>query len=85
MYKYAIARQLATKRVITNRGDELGRLVDLVIDEDTGVIESALIELDRDSKFLKATNIKERTMEVPYSAVVAISDVLIVDERELGR
>ncbi len=84
MYKYAIARQLATKRVITNRGDELGRLVDLIIDEDTGVIESALIELDRDSRFLKATNIKDRTMEIPYSAVVAISDVVIVDERELG-
>ena len=84
MYKYTIARQLATKRVITNRGDEVGKLVDLLVDEANGDIEALLIEVDRDSKIAKKVEAKDRVITVAYSAVTAVSDVFIVDERELG-
>ena len=84
MYKYTIARKLATKRVITNRGDEVGKLVDLLVDERTGSIEHLLVEVDRDSKVAKKIEAKDRVIEIPYSAVTAVSDVFIVDERELG-
>ena len=84
MYKYTIARQLATKRVITNRGDEVGKLSDLLINERTGEIEKLMIELDRNSKIVKKINAKNKVIEVPYSAVTAVSDVFIVDERELS-
>ncbi|HLC92774.1 MAG TPA: PRC-barrel domain-containing protein [archaeon] len=84
MYKYTIARQLATKRVITNRGDEVGKLVDLLVDEQTGTIEHLLVEVDRESKVAKKIDAKDRIIEVPYSAVTAVSDVFIVDEREIG-
>ncbi|MEK6957828.1 MAG: PRC-barrel domain-containing protein [archaeon] len=83
MYKYTIARQLATKRVITNRGEEVGKLVDLLVNEVTGELEVLLVEVDRDSKLAKKIDAKERVIEVPYSAVTAVSDVFIVDEREL--
>ncbi len=83
MYKYTIARQLATKKVITNRGDEVGKLSDLMIDENNGEIEHLLVELDRDSKFLKRISSKDRVIKIPYSAVTAVSDVFIVDEREI--
>ncbi|MDP6670708.1 MAG: PRC-barrel domain-containing protein [archaeon] len=83
MYKYTIARQLATKKVITNRGDEVGKLSDLMIDENGGEIEHLLVELDRDSKFLKRAGSKDRIIKIPYSAVTAVSDVFIVDEREI--
>ena len=84
MYKYTIARQLATKTVITNRGDEVGKLLDLLVSEGTGDIEHLLVEVDRDSKVAKKIDVKDRIIEVPYSAVTAVSDVFIVDERELG-
>ncbi|MBS3062205.1 MAG: PRC-barrel domain-containing protein [Candidatus Diapherotrites archaeon] len=84
MYKYTIARQLATKRVITNRGDEVGKLTDLLVNEVSGEIEFLLVEVDRDSKLIKRLNPKERIIQVPYSAVTAVSDVFIVDERELA-
>lgn len=83
MYKYTIARQLATKRVITNRGDEVGKLSDLLVDERSGEIEYLLVEVDRESKVIKRVNPKERVIQIPYSAVTAVSDVFIVDEREL--
>ena len=83
MYKYTIARQLATKKVITNRGDEVGKLSDLMIDEASGEIEYLLVELDRESKFIKKEEGKDRIIKIPYSAVTAVSDVFIVDEREI--
>jgi len=85
LYKYTIARQLATKRVITNRGDEIGKLSDLMVNEASGEIESLVVELDRDSKIVKRSGARERTIHVPYSAVTAVSDVFIVDERELTK
>ncbi len=84
LYKYTIARQLATKKVITNRGDEVGKLSDLLVNESTGEIEHLLVELDRDSKFLKSSGLKDRVIQIPYSAVTAVSDVFIVDEREIA-
>ncbi|MCX6798895.1 MAG: PRC-barrel domain-containing protein [Candidatus Diapherotrites archaeon] len=83
MYKYTIARQLATKRIITNRGDEVGRLADLLVNEVSGEIEHLIVEVDRDSKFIKRVNPKDRAVQIPYSAVTAVSDVFIVDEREI--
>lgn len=83
MYKYTIARQLATKRVITNRGDEVGKLSDLNVEEVGGEIESLLVEVDRESKIVKRVENKDRIIEIPYSAVTAVSDVFIVDEREV--
>ena len=84
MYKYTIARQLATKRVITNRGEEVGKLSDLLVNEVTGDIEFLLVEVDRESKLIQKLDTKEKIIQVPYSAVTAVSDVFIVDERELS-
>jgi len=84
MYKYTVARQLATKRVITNRGDEVGKLTDLMVNEVTGEIETLMVEVDRDSKVMRRVGVKDRILNIPYSAVTAVSDVFIVDERELS-
>jgi sporulation protein YlmC with PRC-barrel domain len=83
MYKYTIARQLASKRVITNRGDEIGKLSDMVVSEVGGDIETLIIEVDRNSKVLSKAGRTDKVIEVPYSAVTAVSDVFIIDEREL--
>ena len=82
MYKYTIARQLATKRIITNRGDEVGKLTDLLVNEVTGDIETLLVEVDRDSRVVRPSS-RDRIINIPYSAVTAVSDVFIVDEREI--
>lgn len=82
MYKYTIARQLATKRVITNRGDEVGKLIDMIVEEANGDILYLLVEVDRESKVARRMDSKDRLIEIPYTAVTAVSDVFIVDERE---
>lgn len=83
MYKYAIARQLATKKLITNRGDNIGRLVDLMVNESNGEIESILVEVDPSSKILKQLEVQGNLIEVPYKSVLAVSDVFVIDEKQL--
>lgn len=83
MYKYTIARQLASKRVITNRGDEVGKLADIIVSEIGGDIEFLIVEVDRSSRLLSKLGKVGKVIEIPYAAVTAVSDVFIVDEREL--
>ena len=40
MVKIVIAKQLAGKKIITNDGEDLGRLIDLEVSEGTGKIEN---------------------------------------------
>jgi len=81
LYKYTIAKQIANKKVITSKGEDLGKIVDLVIDEGSGEIEALLVEIMPDSKFVKKKGLTDKIVEVPYASVTAVSDVIIVDEK----
>lgn len=83
MLKYTIARQMSGKRVFTNRGEELGKLLDLIIDEKSGVIESLLVEVRPDSRAARRAGLTEKIVQIPYAAVTAVSDVVIVDESHI--
>jgi len=83
MYKYAIARQLATKKLITNKGDNVGRLIDLLVNEVSGEIEAILVEVDPTSIFVKKLNLQGSMLEIPFKSVLAVSDVFVVDEKQL--
>jgi sporulation protein YlmC with PRC-barrel domain len=85
MYKYAIARQLATKKLITNKGDNIGRLIDLMVNEVTGEIETILVEVDPTSTFIQKLSLQGNMIEVPFKAILAVSDVFIVDEGQVNK
>ena len=83
MPKYAIAKQLAGKRIITTDGEELGRVVDLYVNELNGKLESVIVEPNPDSSLaMKAGS--DGVMTVPYSAVLDVKDVMVVDRRGLA-
>jgi len=79
--KFAIAKQLGGKRVITNRGEEIGRLSDMTIDESNGRLEGLVVEPNMASKVAKnLTSSREKLINIPYKAVFAVGDVIVVDE-----
>ncbi len=82
--KFVIARQLGGKRVITNSGEEIGRLADLTINESDGHIDSLLVEINSDSKLAAKLSKVGKLGSVPYRAVFAVSDVIVVDENLLS-
>ncbi|MFH1780075.1 MAG: PRC-barrel domain-containing protein [Candidatus Micrarchaeota archaeon] len=85
MVKYAIAKQLAGKRVITTDGEELGRVIDLYFNEVNGKLESVLIEPNPDSGWAaKTKQAGGGFLTVPYSSVLDVKDVMVVDRRGLS-
>ena len=85
MVKYAIAKQLAGKRIITTDGEELGRVIDLYMNQHTGKLESVLVEPNPDSSYAaRAKKEGSGLITVPYAAVLDIKDVMVVDRRNLG-
>ncbi|MBI5228744.1 PRC-barrel domain-containing protein [Candidatus Micrarchaeota archaeon] len=86
MVKYVIAKQLSGKRIITTDGEDLGRVVDLYFNELTGKLEGILVEPNPDST-LAAMAKKEGggLITVPYTAVLNVKDVMVVDRRNLAQ
>lgn len=85
MVKYVIAKQLAGKRIITTDGEELGRIVDLYIDEVSGKLQSVLLEPNPDSGFAgRAEHDAAGLITIPYAAVLDVKDVMVVDRRGLS-
>lgn len=84
MVKYAIAKQLAGKKIITTDGEEIGRIVDLYLNELTGKLESVLIEPNPDSSLAaRAKHEGSDLITIPYTSVLDIKDVMVVDRRSL--
>ena len=84
MVKFVIAKQLAGKKIITNEGEDIGKLIDLYINELTGRIESLILEPNLDNATARAMRKEDGLIIVPYSAVLAASDHIIVDRKTVG-
>ncbi|MEK6981831.1 MAG: PRC-barrel domain-containing protein [Candidatus Micrarchaeota archaeon] len=83
MVKYLIARQLSGKKIITNEGEDFGRLVDLNINELTGKIENLIVEPNPDSVLASKMRKDDSMVMVQYESVLAIGDYIIVEKRNM--
>ncbi len=84
MAKYIIARQLSGKKVITNDGEDFGRLVDLNINEVTGKIEALVVEPNPDSALAGKMRKEDGMILMQYESVLAVGDFIIVDKRNVA-
>ncbi|MEW6328704.1 MAG: PRC-barrel domain-containing protein [Candidatus Micrarchaeota archaeon] len=84
MGKFVIAKQLAGKKLITNDGEEIGKLVDLTINEVTGKIDALVIEPNMDNPTARRLKKEDGNIMIPYNSVLAVSDHVIVDKKGLG-
>jgi sporulation protein YlmC with PRC-barrel domain len=70
--------------VVTDRGLNLGRLSDLMIDENTGAILSLVIK-PAEKGLLDSLPKDDRGLPViSYSSVIAIKELIVVNERVLA-
>ncbi|MGB9577415.1 MAG: PRC-barrel domain-containing protein [Candidatus Micrarchaeia archaeon] len=84
MVKFAIAKQLAGKRIITTDGEELGRIIDLYMNELTGKIESVLVEPNPESSVAARAKKEGGLIALPYSSVLDVKDVMVMDRRGIS-
>jgi sporulation protein YlmC with PRC-barrel domain len=83
MSKYLIARQLSGKKLVTNEGEDFGRLVDIEVNEVSGKIEALLVEANPDSGLATKMRKDDGMMHVPYESVLAVGDYIIVEKRNM--
>lgn len=84
MAKYLIARQLSGKKIITNDGEDFGRLVDININELTGKVENLVVEPNPDSESANKSRKEDGMVHITYEAVTAVGDYVIVEKRNLS-
>ena len=79
MVTYIIARQLGGKPVITVGGEELGRLDDVIVEEQTGRFVSIVVEpIANVTPGVNYPKDKDGNMLIPYDAVNAVGKVIVV-------
>ncbi len=83
MVKFIIGRQLVGKKVITSDGFDVGRFVDAEVSPVTGKINSFLIEPNYDSSFANKLKVDSGQLKVPYAAIQAVNDYIVVDRKVL--
>ncbi|NYZ77518.1 PRC-barrel domain-containing protein [Candidatus Micrarchaeota archaeon] len=84
MVKYLVARQLSGRKVITNEGEDFGRLIDLNVNEITGKIESLVIEPNPDNEIAEKLRKEDGSVQISYESVLAVGDYIIVDKRNMN-
>ena len=81
MVKFIIARQLVGKKVITNDGYDVGRLIDLEISDVTGKIVNLVVEPNLDSGLANRLKVDSGQVKIPYASVLAVNDYAVVDRK----
>jgi sporulation protein YlmC with PRC-barrel domain len=83
MAKYLIARQLSGKKVVTNEGEDFGRLVDVDVNEVSGKIETLMVEANPDSSIASKLQAEDGLVRLNYDSVLAVGDFVIVEKRNM--
>jgi sporulation protein YlmC with PRC-barrel domain len=83
MTKIVIAKQLAGKKIITNDGEELGKLIDLEVQEVSGKMTNLLVEPNLDNATARGMSKEDGLLVIPYSSVLAASDHIVVDKKTI--
>ncbi|MEM3227668.1 MAG: PRC-barrel domain-containing protein [Candidatus Micrarchaeaceae archaeon] len=84
MVKYIIAKQLVGRKVVTSDGYDVGRFVDAEISEVTGKINNILVEPNMDSSFSSKLKVEGGQIKIPYAAVLAVNDYIVVDRKNVA-
>lgn len=84
MAKYLLGRQISGRKIITNDGEDFGRVVDMAINEITGEIEHLVVDPNPDNPFEdKLEKDDDGYLEIPYRSVVAVGDYVIIEKKVL--
>ncbi|NPA85973.1 MAG: hypothetical protein GXO42_01030 [bacterium] len=81
--KFLFAKNLTGISVISVRGVILGKLDNFEIDEKSGEILSIIMEPEKKAETEKFPKTKDGKVKIPYTAVIALRDVIIVDPSKI--
>jgi len=68
---------------VTNDGFDVGRFIDAEISPITGKINAFIIEPNMDSNISNKLKIDSGQIKVPYNAIQAVNDYIIIDRKSM--
>lgn len=80
----ALASNLRDRKVLTDRGLRVGRIFDIIADENDGRLETLVIEPESQEITQEISVDEDGNALLPFSSVVAIKDYIIVSEKSLA-
>lgn len=83
MVKFIIAKQLMGKKVLSVSGYDIGRFVDAEVNSITGKINTLILEPDANSSLAKKLSPDGAELRVPYLAISAVADYIMVDTKSI--
>lgn len=69
--------------VVTDHGKQIGRFQDILVDEDTGKLASLVVKVISKEVFGNLTPDRQGNVLIPFNAVMAIGDCIVLNERAL--
>ncbi len=82
--KFVIAEQLLGKEVVTTDGFDLGKFVDVELNEITGKLTTLIVDPNVDSEFVNKLDVKDGRLKVNYGSVMAVNDFIVVDRKSVA-
>ncbi|MFQ6088571.1 MAG: PRC-barrel domain-containing protein [Candidatus Methanofastidiosia archaeon] len=79
------ASRLRDRMVVTEQGHEIGLLFDMVADEKTGKLVALVVEPTTEEMRSMLMTDKEGLVLIPFTALRAVKDFIIVDARRVPR
>ncbi|MBS3815452.1 MAG: PRC-barrel domain-containing protein [Hadesarchaea archaeon] len=78
------ASSLRDMKILTDKGLRVGRIYDIIVNENTGKVETLVLkpESEEIAKSLKTD--EDGNALVPFSSVVAVRDYIVVSEKSLA-
>ena len=78
--RFDLVKVLIGKEVITNRGNRIGTISDLIVDSDTGELKYLLVNIYPGSKFAEKMRWRNEA-KLPINSLLDVNDVVLVDEK----
>lgn len=79
-----LASSLRDMRILTDKGLRVGNIFDLEVNEDTGKIETLVVEPESQEIAQTLSTDDDGNALVPFSSVVAVRDYIVVSENSLA-
>jgi len=81
---YILVSKLRSMNVVSDRGLQIGRVVDISFDETTGKIISLIVKPVSGEALASFPRNEDGTISLPFTAVLSVKDFIVVNEKVIG-
>lgn len=79
-----LASSLRDRKILTDKGLRIGKIYDIIINENSGKLETLVIDPESEEIKENLMTDEDDNVLIPFSSVVAVKDYIIISESSLA-